>query len=91
MAVTDFPILGDSSIRSSGLKPAPRESSGYTNFRDAISVRDPNAADYQQDYFSLLLLLVLITLKINDDLFCALEAGGIDDLVDWPWIDDSLV
>lgn len=56
-----------------------------------FSVEDPNAAEYQQDYYKLLLVLILIVLKINDDLAIALGTGGVEDFVDWPWVDDSLM
>lgn len=55
------------------------------------SVQDPNADEYRYDYFRLLMLLVCITLKIVDDLSFALGKGGVEDFVDWPWVDEALV
>ncbi len=54
------------------------------------AVRDPNSDEYRFDYYRLLTLLVCITLKIVDDLSCALGKGGVEDFVDWPWIDEGL-
>lgn len=57
----------------------------------SFSVSDPNSVEYQWDYYRLLLLLIGITLKLNDDLSFALGHGGAEDFVDWPWIDDAML
>lgn len=53
-------------------------------------VDDPNSKEYTNDYARLLNVLIDITLKIFDDLSLKHEAGGIEDFVDWPWVDDSV-
>ncbi len=66
---------------------ALRNKYDHANF----SVSNPNAVEYQWDYYRLLLLLIGITLKLNDDLSFALGHGSVEDFVDWPWVDDSML
>ena len=51
---------------------------------------DPNAPSIQSDYYSMLTLLVAITLKINDELSAATGRGYLENLVDWPYYDESV-
>lgn len=53
-------------------------------------IDNPNSAQISHDYDSLLVVLICVILKINDDLSFALDVTGIDELVDWPWVDDSI-
>lgn len=53
-------------------------------------VNDPDSDEYATDYAGLLNVLISITLKIFDDLSLKYEAGGVEDFVDWPLIDDSV-
>lgn len=53
-------------------------------------VNDPDADEYATDYAGLLNVLISITLKIFDDLSLKYGAGGVEDFVDWPLIDDSV-
>ena len=54
-------------------------------------VNDPNAEEYASDYDNLLSLLISIMLKIFDDLSLRYGAGGVEDFVDWPLVDESVV
>ena len=54
-------------------------------------VNDPNAEEYASDYDNLLSLLIGIMLKIFDDLSLRYRAGGVEDFVDWPLMDESVV
>lgn len=38
-----------------------------------------------------LVLLIGITLKINDEFSFTLGKGGVEDFADWPWVDEALV
>lgn len=71
------------------------------SFSDALGLRnkydhgnrfidDPESLQIAYDYSSLLVVLVCVILKINDDLSFALDIKGIDELVDWPWLDNSV-
>lgn len=53
-------------------------------------VRDPNTDEMRFDYYTMLALLVTITLKINDELMDKTGKGAIDDFVDWPLYDESV-
>ena len=54
-------------------------------------IADPNAAGIQSDYYRMLTLLVAITLKINDELSNATGRGYLENFVDWPYYDDSVI
>lgn len=47
-------------------------------------IDDPNAETIQRDYYAMLTLLLVITLKINDELMAHTGKGGVKDFVDWP-------
>lgn len=53
-------------------------------------IADPNALSIQSDYYRMLTLLVAITLKINDELSAATGRGYLENLVDWPYYDESV-
>jgi len=54
-------------------------------------VDDPNEQPIQEDYCRLLVLLIGITLKINEELSVHLSKGGVEDFVDWPLLDEESV
>lgn len=54
-------------------------------------IADPNAAGIRSDYYRMLTLLVAITLKINDELSNATGRGFLENFVDWPYYDDSVL
>lgn len=54
-------------------------------------IDDPESPQISSDYSALLMVLVCVILKINDDLSFAFDVTGIDELVDWPWLDDSTI
>ena len=54
-------------------------------------VNDPNAEEYASDYDNLLSLLISIMLKIFDDLSLRYGVCGVEDFVDWPLVDESVV
>lgn len=56
----------------------------------SFAVKDPNGKDIHEDYCRLLVLLVGILLKINDELCFATEKGGVEDFADWPLYDESV-
>lgn len=49
-------------------------------------IDDPNAKTIQHDYYAMLTLLLVITLKINDELMVHTGKGGVKDFVDWPLV-----
>ena len=54
-------------------------------------IADPNTAGIRSDYYRMLTLLVAITLKINDELSNATGRGHLENFVDWPYFDDSVL
>ena len=54
-------------------------------------IADPDAANIRSDYYRMLTLLVAITLKINDELSAATGRGYIENFVDWPYYDESVL
>lgn len=54
-------------------------------------IADPNTAGIRSDYYRMLTLLVAITLKINDELSNATGRGYLENFVDWPYYDDSVL
>ena len=54
-------------------------------------IADPDAASIRSDYYRMLTLLVAITLKINDELSNATGRGYLEDFVDWPYYDESVL
>lgn len=54
-------------------------------------ITDPDAANIRSDYYRMLTLLVAITLKINDELSAATGRGYIENFVDWPYYDESVL
>ena len=54
-------------------------------------IDDPNAVSIQSDYYRMLALLVAITLKINDELSAATARGYLENFVDWPYYDESVL
>lgn len=54
-------------------------------------IADPNAVSIQSDYYRMLTLLVAITLKINDELSAATGHGYLENFVDWPFYDESVL
>ena len=56
-----------------------------------FKVDDPNSDEYATDYAGLLNVLISIMLKIFDDLSLKYGVGGVEDFVDWPLIDDSVI
>ena len=55
------------------------------------SIDDPQADDIRADYFKLLSLLIVITLKISEELMRKTGRGGLESLVDWPYYDESVL
>lgn len=55
------------------------------------AVKDPQANNIKQDYFTLLSLLICITLKINEELMRKTGKGGLDSFIDWPYYDRSVL
>lgn len=53
-------------------------------------ISDPNAKEIRSDYYTILALLVSITLKINDELARSTGKGHIEGFVDWPFYDESV-
>lgn len=54
-------------------------------------IADPDAEGIQSDYYRMLTLLVAITLKINDELSAATGRGYLENFVDWPYYDESVL
>lgn len=54
-------------------------------------IADPDAANIRSDYYRMLTLLVAITLKINDELSAATGGGYLENFVDWPYYDESVL
>lgn len=54
-------------------------------------IADPDAEGIQSDYYRMLTLLVAITLKINDELSAATGRGHLENFVDWPYYDESVL
>lgn len=54
-------------------------------------IDDPDAASIRLDYYRMLTLLIAITLKINDELSNATGRGYLEDFVDWPYYDESVL
>lgn len=54
-------------------------------------IADPDAANIRSDYYRMLTLLVAITLKINDELSAATGRGYLENFVDWPYYDESVL
>ena len=54
-------------------------------------IADPDAASIRLDYYRMLTLLVAITLKINDELSAATGRGYLENFVDWPYYDESVL
>lgn len=54
-------------------------------------IADPNAESIRLDYYRMLTLLVAITLKINDELSAATGRGYLENFVDWPYYDESVL
>ena len=54
-------------------------------------IADPDAEGIQSDYYRMLTLLVAITLKINDELSAATGHGHLENFVDWPYYDESVL
>lgn len=54
-------------------------------------IADPDAEEIQSDYYRMLTLLVAITLKINDELSAATGRGYLENFVDWPYYDESVL
>lgn len=52
---------------------------------------DLDAPSIQSDYYRMLTLLVAITLKINDELSNAAGRGYLENFVDWPYYDESVL
>lgn len=48
---------------------------------------DPNGNEVRTDYLHLLLVLIGMTLKINEELCIVAKRGGVEDFVDWPLIE----
>ena len=57
----------------------------------SFAVADPDAERFKEDYFRFLVLLICLMLKIVDELSCFLGKGGVEDFVDWPWIDEAAI
>lgn len=56
----------------------------------SFAVKDPNSKDIHEDYCRLLVLLIGILLKINDELCFVTEKGGAENFVNWPLYDESI-
>lgn len=54
-------------------------------------ITNPDAASIRSDYYRMLTLLVAITLKINDELSAATGRGYLENFVDWPYYDESVL
>lgn len=54
-------------------------------------IADPDAEGIRSDYYRMLTLLVAITLKINDELSAATGRGRLENFVDWPYYDESVL
>ena len=54
-------------------------------------IADPDAEGIRFDYYRMLTLLVAITLKINDELSAATGRGHLENFVDWPYYDESVL
>lgn len=54
-------------------------------------IADPGAASIRTDYYRMLTLLVAITLKINDELSSSTGRGYLENFVDWPYYDESVL
>lgn len=55
------------------------------------SVGDPNDGQIKKDYYWLLMLLIAITIKINEELMDHTERGGVEDFIDWPYYDENII
>lgn len=56
----------------------------------SFAVKDANGKDIHEDYCRLLVLLIGILLKINDELCFITGKGGVESFVDWPLYDGSI-
>lgn len=54
-------------------------------------IADPDAVSIRSDYYRMLTLLVAITLKINDELSSSTGRGYLENFVDWPYYDESVL
>lgn len=54
-------------------------------------IADPDAASIRLDYYRMLTLLVAISLKINDELSVATGRGYLENFVDWPYYDETVL
>lgn len=54
-------------------------------------ITDADAASIRLDYYRMLTLLIAITLKINDELSNATGRGYLENFVDWPYYDESVL
>lgn len=54
-------------------------------------IDDPDSASIRLDYYRMLTLLIAITLKINDELSNATGRGYLENFVDWPYYDESVL
>lgn len=54
-------------------------------------ITDADAASIRLDYYRMLTLLIAITLKINDELSNATGRGHLENFVDWPYYDESVL
>lgn len=61
----------------------------YDHARSSVS--DPNSAKYQEDYYQFLSLMISITIKINEELSFKTDRGYLEDFVEWPLYDDSVI
>lgn len=52
---------------------------------------DPNSEEFRADYYRMLTLLIAVTLKINDELSATTGRGRLENFVDWPYYDESVL
>lgn len=52
---------------------------------------DPNSEEFRDDYYRMLTLLIAVTLKINDELSATTGRGHLENFVDWPYYDESIL
>lgn len=55
----------------------------------SLGLQDFDDSEYKADYFRLLLLVIGLALKINDELSYMTKKGGVEDFIDWPLVDES--
>ncbi|WP_165170018.1 hypothetical protein [Adlercreutzia sp. ZJ242] len=65
---------------------------GLRNRYDHASsaIIDPSSAEIEGDYYRLVTVLIVIILKVNEELMDATGKGGVDDFVDWEYYDESI-